>query len=265
MRKPAFLLLGMALLASPAFAQKKKSTTPKSDSTSTASNQQLTYPKFPGGDDKLTNYIAQNLIYPVSALNSGLEGQVKVTFTVMPSGIVDSVSILGKGLSPDCNKAAMALVKEMPAWNPGRINGNPVPVKLTLPIQFKLPEQPAVSLSAAPPPPSELPVENNKPYSYVEQMPEYPGGAAEMNKFMISNIKYPEMAKEMGIQGKVYVEFVISAEGEVTEVKIARGLSAECDKEALRVVKLMPKWRAGMQNGKAVPVKMTLPVSFVLK
>lgn len=264
MRKPVLLLMGFALLALPAFAQKKKKGPSASDSTAIATKEEIVYPKFPGGDDKLTNYIAQNLIYPVSALNNGLEGQVKVTFTVMPSGIVDSVGILGKGLSPDCNKAAMTLVKEMPAWTPGKINGKPVPVKLTLPIPFKLPEQPAISLGAAPPPAS-TPAEEGKPFVVAEQMPEYPGGAAEMSKFFVANIKYPEAAREMGIQGKVYVEFVVSPEGDVTDIKIVRGLSADCDKEAIRVVKMMPKWRAGMQNGVAVPVKMTLPISFVLK
>jgi len=101
-----------------------------------------------------------------------------------------------------------------------------------------------------------------KPYEYVEQMPQYPGGEAEMRAFIQKNLHYPTVAMENGIQGRVFVRFVISKTGEVSEIEIIRSLDPSCDKEAIRVVKLMPKWIPGKQNGNAVSVIYTMPVVF---
>ena len=110
---------------------------------------------------------------------------------------------------------------------------------------------------------AQVPVEE-KPYTYVEQMPTYPGGETEMRAFISKNLRYPTIAQENGIQGKVYVRFVISKTGEVTNVEVVRGIDPICDKEAVRVIKLMPKWVPGKQNGNAVPVIYTVPVVFKL-
>lgn len=101
----------------------------------------------------------------------------------------------------------------------------------------------------------------------VEQMPEFPGGQGDLFKFLASNTKYPSMAKENGIEGTVYVGFVVMEDGSISKVHIKRGLSgggAGIDEEALRVVKLMPKWKPGMQRGKNVRVAYTLPFKFKL-
>ncbi|MDR1730252.1 MAG: energy transducer TonB [Prevotellaceae bacterium] len=108
------------------------------------------------------------------------------------------------------------------------------------------------------------PVEE-KPYEYVEQMPQYPGGITEMRAFIGKNLRYPTIAQENGIQGKVFIRFVISKTGEVTNVEVIRSLDPLCDAEAVRVIKMMPKWIPGKQNGNAVPVIYTVPVTFVLK
>ncbi len=107
------------------------------------------------------------------------------------------------------------------------------------------------------------PVEN-KPYDYVEQMPQFPGGDKEMLSFISQNLRYPAAAQENGIQGRVIVRFVISTTGEVTNVTIARSLDPICDKEAIRVIKMMPKWIPGKQNGNAVSVNYSVPVVFKL-
>jgi TonB family protein len=98
----------------------------------------------------------------------------------------------------------------------------------------------------------------------VEKMPEYPGGDKEMYKFIASNIEYPAKAKKKGIQGRVYVTFVIERDGTVSDVRILRGIGGGCDEEAIRVVKAMPKWSPGMQKGKLVRVQYNLPISFKL-
>jgi len=99
----------------------------------------------------------------------------------------------------------------------------------------------------------------------VEEMPEFPGGELALRKFIAQSIKYPVIAQENGIQGKVYVNFVVDKDGSVTSSKIARGVDPSLDKEALRVVNSLPKWKPGKQRGKAVKVSYTVPINFVLQ
>ena len=102
-------------------------------------------------------------------------------------------------------------------------------------------------------------------FMVVESMPEYPGGEAALYTFLADNIKYPQMAKESGIQGRVFVTFVVEKDGHVTDVRILRGIGGGCDEEAIRVVKSMPKWTPGKQRGKSVRVQYNLPVKFTLQ
>ena len=102
-------------------------------------------------------------------------------------------------------------------------------------------------------------------FQVVEEMPEFPGGMQECMKFLGKNIKYPPQAKENGIQGRVIVTFVIMKDGSITNANVVRGVDPLLDKEALRVVNLMPKWKPGKQRGKAVNVKYTIPVMFRLQ
>lgn len=99
----------------------------------------------------------------------------------------------------------------------------------------------------------------------VEEMPEFPGGEEALRKFIAQHIDYPDIAQENGIQGKVYVSFVVSADGSVKNAKIARGVDPVLDQEALRVVNTMPRWAPGKQRGKAVNVSYTVPISFKLQ
>jgi len=98
-----------------------------------------------------------------------------------------------------------------------------------------------------------------------EQMPTYPGGNEAMMKFMTENIKYPQDAVKNKIQGKVFISFIVAENGEIIDAKVKRGIGSGCDEEALRVVKLMPRWKAGVKDGKPVPVAMELPISFKLE
>jgi len=107
--------------------------------------------------------------------------------------------------------------------------------------------------------------EKEEPLAFVEQMPEFPGGQDALFKYLNSNIKYPSIAQEMGISGKVVLQFVVDKQGKIGNIKVVRTLGAGCDEEAVRVVKAMPSWKAGRQNGKSVPVYFTLPVFFQLK
>lgn len=108
-------------------------------------------------------------------------------------------------------------------------------------------------------------VEETKVFTSVEQMPQFPGGEAELLKWISTHIKYPAIAMENNVQGKVVVQFVVTRDGSIGEVKIARGKDPDLDKEAMRVVKTLPKFIPGKMNGQAVNVWYTLPINFKLQ
>ena len=117
---------------------------------------------------------------------------------------------------------------------------------------------------AAPEPPKHV-VEETKIFTVVEQMPMFPGGDGALMGYLRDNIHYPTVAAENGVQGRVVVGFVVERDGSITDVNILRGVDPSLDREAMRVVKSMPKWTPGKQNGSAVRVKYQVPVSFRLQ
>lgn len=102
-------------------------------------------------------------------------------------------------------------------------------------------------------------------FMVVEQMPAFPGGQGALMKYLAEHIKYPELAKESGIQGRVFINFVVEPDGRIDHVKVLRGIGGGCDEEAVRVVKSMPRWVPGKQRGKPVRVSFNLPVKFALE
>ena len=107
--------------------------------------------------------------------------------------------------------------------------------------------------------------EETKVFDVVEQMPSFPGGQGALMQWLSSNIKYPVIAAENGVQGRVIIQFVVEKDGSVSGVTVAKSVDPSLDKEAQRVVKSMPKWIPGKQNGSAVRVKYTVPVTFKLQ
>ena len=107
--------------------------------------------------------------------------------------------------------------------------------------------------------------EETKVFDVVEQMPSFPGGPSALMQYLNSNIKYPVVAEENGVQGRVVCTFVVEKDGSITDVRVVKSVDPSLDKEAMRVVKGMPKWIPGKQNGSAVRVKYTVPVTFRLQ
>jgi protein TonB len=107
--------------------------------------------------------------------------------------------------------------------------------------------------------------EESHVFYIVEEMPEFPGGELALRKFISNAIKYPVIAQENGISGKVYVSFVVGKDGLVTDAKVVRGVDQSLDKEAIRVVNSLPQWKPGKQRGKPVRVGFSVPISFVLQ
>ena len=122
-----------------------------------------------------------------------------------------------------------------------------------------------IAVAAPPPPPAPKPEVSNKVFDVVEEMPHFPGGAAALQAFLSSNTKYPVVAQENGVQGRVIVSFVVERDGSITDVKVVRSVDPSLDREASRVVRSMPRWSPGKQNGSAVRVKYTVPVVFRLQ
>jgi len=104
-------------------------------------------------------------------------------------------------------------------------------------------------------------------FTIVQEMPEFPGGKTEMTKFIQKNLVIPQIAIESGISGKCFVGFIVNEDGKISNIEILKGVPGcpECDKEVIRVIKLMPTWEPGKQNGRAVKVYITLPINFVVK
>lgn len=118
-----------------------------------------------------------------------------------------------------------------------------------------------------PPPPPKPKQEEvaDEIFVVVEVQPEFPGGNTAMMKFLSDNIKYPVIAQENGIQGRVITNFVVERDGSITDVQVVRGVDPSLDKEAVRVIQSMPRWKPGQQRGSAVRVRFTLPVVFRLQ
>lgn len=122
-----------------------------------------------------------------------------------------------------------------------------------------------IAVAAPPPPPAPKPEVATKVFDVVEEMPSFPGGQGALMSYLASNIKYPVVAQENGVQGRVTVSFVVERDGSISDVRVARSVDPSLDREAQRVVKSMPRWKPGKQNGSAVRVKYTVPVVFRLQ
>lgn len=122
-----------------------------------------------------------------------------------------------------------------------------------------------IAVAAPPPPPAPKPEVATKVFDVVEEMPSFPGGNVALMSYLANNIKYPVVAQENGVQGRVTVSFVVERDGSISDVRVARSVDPSLDREAQRVVKSMPRWKPGKQNGSAVRVKYTVPVVFRLQ
>ena len=130
---------------------------------------------------------------------------------------------------------------------------------------YVAPSVPTAAVAPPPDPEDKKVIDTDIPFLIVEQNPEYKDGLKAMYKFMSDNVKYPTIARENGIEGTVYVGFVIGKDGAIRDVAVKRGIGGGCNEEAVRVISMMPAWKAGKQNGKAVSVAFTLPVKFALQ
>lgn len=210
-------------------------------------------PEYPSGSLELLKFLAQNIRYPETAKKENIQGMVVVQFIIGKDGSIIDPHVV-HGIGGGANEEALRVVKMMPKWKPGTQKGQAVNVQFNLPIRFML-EGEVVEKKEA----------SKEVFKVVEQMPSYPGGPADLLKFLATNINYPKVAKDNGVEGMVVVQYVIEKDGSISNAKVVKGIGAGCDEEALRVVNAMPNWIAGKQRGQAVAVQFNLPIRFKLE
>lgn len=254
-------LISLALCIAPAIAFGQSNgnaaqTTAAHDSQVYSKVEQL--PEFPGGFDALEQWKKQHIVYPEQAIEGGAEGQVVVRFIIRETGEVTDAEIL-RSIDPALDKEALRLVNSMPKWKPGQQDGKTVSVRWDEPITFTMPT--AEEIAAM----KREQEENNKVFDHAEEQPSFPGGQGAFMQWLGENIKYPTEAGENGIQGRVLVSFIVNKTGEISDVRVIRGVDPLLDKEAIRVISSMPNWTPGKQNGTAVNVRYTYPITFRLQ
>lgn len=224
-------------------------------------------PEFPnGGMPGLMKYLSDNIRYPEAAHKAGTQGRVTVQFVVGKDGSIGNVGIL-RGVDPNLDAEAIRVISSMPKWKPGTQKGEPVNVKYTVPVMFRLTPEPVEKIDEM------IVVGYRNPdapvtgevYETVDKMPEFPGGMTGLMQHLSKNIRYPAEAHTNNIQGRVVVSVIINTEGKVTNAKIVQGVAPSLDAEALRVTGTMPDWIPGTKDGKPVNVKYTFPVVFRLQ
>lgn len=233
-------------------------------------------PMYPGGDGALLQFISDNAKYPEEAKAQNISGRVIIRFCVDTQGNATQISVL-RGVHPLLDAEAYRVVNLLKGFEPGRQGGKAVPVWYMVPVSFGT-DQPEAQSQAKPPAPSApagQPAAGNLPpqktasgldaYVMADEMPIYPGGDVELLSFISSNTRYPEEAKKAGIQGRVIVRFVVTSEGNVTDIEVLKGVDSLLDSEAVRVVRLLSGWKPGLIGGKPVNVFYMLPVTFTLK
>ena len=212
-----------------------------------------TKPEFPGGVEAIKKYLSENNRYPAQKPSSTVYQDV--SFIVGDDGSLNDISVVG-GLNQQLDEEAIRLITGMPKWIPATINGNKWRSYVTIPIAFDNMNMVVTRQG-----------ENSSDQAFiaVEDQPEFPGGAQALLDFLRKNIKYPRICQENNIQGRVLVSFVVEIDGSVTGIQVVKGVNAELDREALRVLSMMPNWKPGIQRGKPVRVKYTVPVNFRLQ
>lgn len=207
--------------------------------------------EFPGGDEMMYIYLADNIRYPAEARQKNIQGTVYCTFVVEKDGSITGQKVL-RGIGGGADEEALRVIAGMPKWTPGVQNGQNIRQQYTVPISFALSDNPRPV------------VESSEVFVQVEQGATFPGGADAFADYISGAVRYPNEAREKKIQGRVFVSFVIEKDGSVNEVRALNDPGPGLADEAVRVIKQSPKWQPGMQNGHLVRQSYTKPILFSL-
>ena len=219
---------------------------------------------------KLDEFIAANIQTPAAAKAEGAGGVVLVEFVIEKNGKIGEVQTLhdpGFGLGAEAVRVISLMKQKKIKWTPAEDKGKRVPYKHVTPVSFNLPK--VETVAEAPVKELDMP----EVFDVVEVMPRFSGcddnpadsvdcTFMKLLSHIQTNLVYPDSAMALGVQGPVVVDFVIDAQGNITNPVIKQGLGHGCDEEALRVISMMPLWQPGFQSGKPVAVRMVVPIMF---
>lgn len=198
----------------------------------------------------MASYLKNYLQYPVVVREKGIQGKVTVKFIVSDHGIICNSEIAKSSGNDELDNEALWVVKNMPPWTPPIKNGKPVNCWYNQDVSFNLGDFDST-------------LHLGKVDTNLEKAPE---PTFDMNTYLAKNMQYPSGPRDKGIQGRVVVKFIISNKGIICNCEIARSTgNAELDAEALRVIKNMPRWKPGINKGKAVYCYFSQPINFSLK
>ncbi len=259
-------------------------------------------PCFSGCEEKMTNadrydctidavrqFVHKNLEYPEEAMARQLEGAVVVSFIVEVNGEIEDFKIVD-GLGYGCDEEALRLVQLMPEWAPGYKNGREVSKKYQLEVPFSLQSKISGAFESIDEAtgsnkieeflgPDKMTLPNGiEVYLEADQMPFFWGceevesfeekrkcSDQKIVEFIKTHLRYPEEARQKGIQGILVIDFVVDKEGNISHEKVTRSLGGGCDKEGLALLDKMPEWIPAMKDNEPVDVLMTLPLRFYLR
>lgn len=225
-------------------------------------------PLYPGGTPEMHRFISTALKYPEDARERNAQGLVVYTFVVEKDGSLSNFNIIHRADSL-LNQEALRILQSMPAWRPGRNNGEVVRSETYVPMYFKLnqhavasgnPVKPSRNFSKT----SVEVLEQNTIYTIVDKMPVYTYGESGLSDFISHNIRYPREARQAGIEGRILCSFIVASDGSISNIEVVEGDNKSLNDEAVRVLGIMPKWIPGENEGKKVYVKCLLPIDFVI-
>lgn len=216
--------------------------------------------------EKLQQYFTSTFTYPAEASENKVYGLVNFYMMIDDEGKLKMYEIYN-GMGDGCSDMILSNLRNKTNWS-DVLPENHKTITFKVPVLFihekqfsNILKKETIKISTV----QQKEKEDKSPFEYVEKMPEFPKGENELMKYIANHIKYPKKAIEKNTSGRVYIEFVIDTTGDITNVKVSRGLGDGCDEEALRVIAGMPKWKAGEQNGKKVKVSYIIPINFALE
>lgn len=251
-------LLGTAALAPAAAQQKLKY--PKAPAAN-AIYDAVEKPALPaGGVEAFAQYLADHQQYPTAALQAGAQGTVTVSFVVEKTGSLAEVAVAQPG-NALLDAEAVRLIKAAPRWTPARHRGGVVRQRQTVPITFQIPGETAAATAPA----ASGATAGSGTEVVTADRPARPvGGTEAFFEWIQTNQKYPALALQRKVDGKVMMEFLVEKDGSLTDIKVIKRLGSGLDEEALRLLKAAPKWEPALYKGQPVKQKMVLPVVFSL-
>ena len=240
----------------------------------TTANEDTIYGKvdknaeFPGGHKALIDWMQKNLQYPDTCRKAGIQGKVIIAFVVDTDG---SIVDMEEARSPhaDLTAEAMRIIKMMPKWTPATVGGKTVRSRFYLPVMFRLDggkkinnnEKASQSINVSA---TAATTDEDKIYDFgkTDKNAEFPGGDEACMKFLRETLQYPDTCLKNKIQGRVLVQFVVNTDGSIVDVKAEKSPNPFLSEEAIRTIKLMPKWNPAKVDGKAVRSRFKIPVVF---